>query len=72
VLQPGGIFVLNCKDHVRLAQCSRYKWHVGELQRQGAVWWIECRWFALAAAWRNGHLRIDFETVAVLRKGLEA
>lgn len=74
VLRPGGIFVLNCKDHVRRGAVQQVtEWHVGELQRQGCS--MVDRVQVVCPGQRhgaNGHLRIDFETVAVLRRGLEA
>jgi len=36
VLKPGGVFILNCKDHNRNGKrCEVTGWHVGALQRLG-------------------------------------
>ena len=69
VLRAGGLFVLNCKDHVRAGQVQPVtEWHIDELQRQGFALvdrvQVACPGQRHGA---NGHLRIDFETVAVLR-----
>ena len=38
VLRPGGVFILNCKDHVRGGVLQHVtQWHAAELERQGLV-----------------------------------
>ena len=68
VLRPGGRFVLNCKDHLRRGERQHVTdWHIGELQRLGFVLLdrvqVDCPGQRHGA---NAHLRMSFETVAVL------
>ncbi|MDQ3661445.1 MAG: hypothetical protein M3454_10375 [Actinomycetota bacterium] len=38
VLKPGGLFVLNCKDHIRARKrVEVVDWHVAALERLGLV-----------------------------------
>lgn len=69
VLVPGGVFVLNCKDHIRRGVIQRVTdWHISELERNG---------FSLIDQidvpvpgqrfGANGHLRVEHETIAALK-----
>lgn len=69
VLRPGGVFVLNCKDHIRAGKLQPVTdWHISELQRQGFVLvdrvQVACPGQRYGA---NHDKRMDYETVAVLR-----
>ena len=74
VLRHGGLFALNCKDHFRAGERQPVtEWHIGELQRQGFV--LVDRVQVACPGQRHGanaDLRMEYETVAVLRKGLES
>ena len=70
VLKPGGIFVLNVKDHIRggvLQEVSN--WHAVTLLMLGFVCTrrvhVPCPGQRHGA---NGHLRVDYESVIQLRK----
>lgn len=70
VLRSGGVFVLNCKDHVRRGEIVRVsEWHADELQRHGLRLVervrVECPGMRNGA---NARLRVDHEDVWVLRK----
>lgn len=69
VLRPGGMFILNCKNHIRNGRLQHVtEWHVGELKRQGFK--VKARIEVPCPGQRhgaNGHLRVDYETVAVLK-----
>lgn len=70
VLQPGGIFVLNCKDHIRdgkLIQVSY--WHMRLLEKLGFVW-IENHEVKTPGMrhGENAKLRVDHENIRVFRK----
>lgn len=70
VLKPGGIFVLNVKDHIRQAQVVRVsEWHVGFLEAQG----LELFTFMMVPSKGTGmgsnrHVRVDHEMVYGFKK----
>ena len=74
VLRSGGLFVLNCKDHVRRGALQPVTdWHIAELERLGFA--LVDRVAVATPGQRhgaNGALRVDYETVAVLRLRGEA
>lgn len=71
VLQPGGAFVLNIKDHIRGGKRQHVTdWHVDTLTGFGFVVEehakIDCPGMRFG---RNGGARIDYESVVLLRRG---
>lgn len=70
VLKPGGIFVLNVKNHIRAGKLIRVsQWHANELERQGLEQIARHR--VDTPGMRNGanaELRVDGEDVWVFRK----
>ena len=70
VLKPGGVLILNCKDHVRAGAVQRVtRWHCNALKRLGLTF-IDFDW-ADAPGVRgvaNSDARTTDEYVAVLRK----
>lgn len=66
VLAPGGVFVLNCKDHIRRGVIQHVTgWHISELERIGFR--LIDRIDVPVPGQRfgaNGHLRAEHETVA--------
>jgi len=69
VLQPGGIFVLNIKDHIRNGKRQHVtRWHIEALERIGFCMSrherIECPGQRFGA---NGNIRIDYESVILFR-----
>ena len=70
VLKPGGIFVLNVKDHIRGGVLQEVtNWHAVTLLMLGFVCTrrvhVPCPGQRHGA---NGHLRVDYESVIQLRK----
>lgn len=70
VLKPGGIMVVNVKNHIRRGEIVRVsEWHAEELQRQGLRLIervrVECPGLRNGA---NARLRVDHEDVWVFRK----
>lgn len=70
VLRPGGIMVVNCKNHIRRGEIVRVsEWHAEELQRQGLRFLdkitIQTPGMRHGA---NAGLRVDHEDVWVFRK----
>ena len=70
VLKPGGIMVVNVKNHIRRGKIMRVsEWHAEELQRQGLRLIkrvrVECPGMRNGA---NARLRVDHEDVWVFRK----
>lgn len=70
VLRPGGVFVLNSKDHIRQGErIPVTQWHVGELERQGL--WAD-KWQRVETPGNrhgaNGNARIDYEWIVRLWK----
>jgi DNA modification methylase len=69
-LRPGGFFVLNCSDHIRDGRLARVtSWHLDTLEQLGLSVLREVH----VATRRQKHganrlLRVDHETVAVLKK----
>ncbi len=74
VLRPGGLFVLNCKDHFRRGELQPVTaWHIAELERQGFA--LVDRVQVATPGQRHGAhggLRVNYETVAVLQLRGEA
>lgn len=69
VLVPGGLFLLNCKDHIRRGIVQPVTaWHVGELEYLGfvVVRWekVPCPGLRYGA---NHSARVDHESVVLLR-----
>lgn len=69
VLAPGGLFVLNCKDHIRAGKVQPVTaWHVGAL---GDLGFVELERIAVECPGnrygQNGHARIDHEWIIALR-----
>ena len=74
VLKPGGIFVLNVKDHIRGGVLQEVtKWHAVTLLMLGFVCTrrvhVPCPGQRHGA---NGHLRVDYESVLQFRLGTKA
>ena len=69
VLKPGGIFVLNVKDHIRGGVLQEVtKWHSVALLMLGFV--CTCRVHVPCPGQRhgaNGHLRVEYESVLQFR-----
>src|SRR5690606_16083981 len=70
VLRPGGVFVVNCKDHSRRGQIVRVsEWHAETLGRLGLV--LIDRVMVACPGMRNGAnagLRVEHEDVWVFKK----
>lgn len=69
VLRPGGLFILNCKDHVRGGRVQRVTaWHLDVLQMLGLrlVWTKDVP--VLGMRYGDNRERVDHETVALLEK----
>jgi hypothetical protein len=70
-LKPGGLFILNCKNHIRGGEIQRVtEWHVQELMfEQGLdlVAWDIVPTRGLPSG-ENHEQRVGFESVVVLRK----
>ena len=69
VLKPGGIFVLNVKDHIRRGVLQEVSnWHAVTLLMLGFVCTrrvhVPCPGQRHGA---NGHLRVDYESVILFR-----
>lgn len=69
VLQPGGLFVLNIKDHIRGGERQHVtEWHIDALKNLGFYVEehakIDCPGMRFG---RNGGARIDYESVVLLR-----
>jgi len=69
VLQPGGVFVLNIKDHIRGGERQYVtEWHIDALKNLGFYVEehakIDCPGMRFG---RNGGARIDYESVIMLR-----
>jgi hypothetical protein len=65
VLEPGGVFVLNIKDHIRGGVRQHVTdWHIEALEGQGFRWTdhvkIDCPGMRFG---RNGNARVDYESV---------
>jgi DNA modification methylase len=73
VLKPGAAFVLNCKDHIRHGQLQPVTaWHIATLVALGFT--LTDRIDAPCPGQRhgaNGHLRVKFESVLLLRRSPE-
>lgn len=70
VLRSNGIFVLNCKDHIRKSEIQHVTdWHIQTLESLGLIiersHWIDAPGNRMG---QNGEKRIDHETITVLRK----
>ena len=70
VLRPGGVFVVNVKNHIRKGEIVRVsEWHAEELQRQGLQLIervrVECPGMRNGA---NARLRVPYEDVWVFKK----
>lgn len=73
ILKPGGVFVLNMKDHVRKGAIQHVTdWHLEVLTGLGLEvehsYWIEAKGNRQG---ENGDVRVDHETITVLRKPLD-
>ena len=73
VLKPGGVFVLNCKDHVRKGVVQQVTdWHIETLMTLGLEmvesYLIEAKGNRQG---ENGDVRVGHETVTVLRKPID-
>lgn len=73
VLQPGGLFVLNIKDHIRGGKLQPVTdWHIGALQALGFELVehtkIDCPGMRYG---RNGNARVDFESVILFRLAVQ-
>lgn len=70
VVRPGGLFVLNTKNHVRAGVVQPVtEWHVGTLQASG--WRLLDRVRVAVSGVRHGanaDVRVDFETVHLFRR----
>jgi len=70
VLAPGGVFVLNVKDHIRRGRVMRVsEWHAEALQALGLVLVQRIQVPLMGTRnGENGHLRVGHEDVWVLQK----
>jgi hypothetical protein len=65
VLEPGGVFVLNIKDHIRGGVRRKVTdWHIEALEALGFVWTehvkVDCPGMRYG---QNGSARVDYESV---------
>jgi hypothetical protein len=65
VLQPGGVFVLNIKDHIRGGTRQRVTdWHIEALEALDFVWTEHVKIDCPGMRWgQNGNARVDYESV---------
>lgn len=69
VLRPGGMFVLNCKNHHRKGQLQHVtEWHLGHLMSLGLTVEQVDRVPCYGNRFGANRKRVEFETVAFLRK----
>jgi tRNA G10 N-methylase Trm11 len=73
VLQPGGIFILNCKNHIRAGHIQDVTgWHINHIKSLGFT--LEQQIHVPTPGHRHGanHAqRLDYEVIALLRKDEE-
>lgn len=70
VMKPGGVMILNMKDHVRKGQVQRVtEWHQMTLQKIGFTLLEEERIYLKGNGFgSNGKCRVPFETLTVFRR----